>query len=232
MFDGKIIDLSQEIYQGMAVYPGHLKGRSSGPICPTRKARQRQLGTGFSYGTRGIMFCDHGQPTSIPSATCRGIPTAGRQDPAGDDHTSAICLDVSDIPQKTQFGRAKIENSGWNLDIRKGDTILFHMTPSTTGITERPVHDRLPGTNRTGKDGIHHRPGDREFRRRFLEPRHVVRQDVPLPFGLRGEEGHAHREPVQPGQGGGQTVHLHRPSPQRSGSGHGSPLRAVAILPE
>jgi kynurenine formamidase len=25
MFDGKIIDLSQEIYQGMPVYPGHLK---------------------------------------------------------------------------------------------------------------------------------------------------------------------------------------------------------------
>ena len=25
MFKGKIIDLSQEIYQGMPVYPGHLK---------------------------------------------------------------------------------------------------------------------------------------------------------------------------------------------------------------
>ncbi len=62
MFEGKLIDLSQEIYQGMPVYPGHLK-----TVVWTHMSHeecQRQLGTGFSYETRGIMFCDHG-PTHI-----------------------------------------------------------------------------------------------------------------------------------------------------------------------
>ena len=62
MFNGKIVDLSQEIYQGMPVYPGHLK-----TVVWTHMSHeecQRMLGTGFSYETRGIMFCDHG-PTHI-----------------------------------------------------------------------------------------------------------------------------------------------------------------------
>ena len=62
MLTGKIIDLSQKIYQGMPVYPGHLK-----TVIWTHLSHEecrRQLGTGFSYETRGIMLCDHG-PTHI-----------------------------------------------------------------------------------------------------------------------------------------------------------------------
>jgi len=61
MLTGKIIDLSQEIYQGMPVYPGHLK-----TVIWTHLSHEecrRQLGTGFSYETRGIMLCDHGPLT-------------------------------------------------------------------------------------------------------------------------------------------------------------------------
>jgi len=57
-FKGRIIDLSQEIYQGMPVYPGHLK-----TVIWTHMSHeecQRALGTGFSCETRRIMFCDHG----------------------------------------------------------------------------------------------------------------------------------------------------------------------------
>ncbi len=125
---GKIIDLSQEIYQGMPVYPGHLK-----TVIWTHASHEevkRQLGTGFSYETRGIMLCDHG-PTHIDSVShlCTD-PDAPPVDKIPLEHciTSAICLDVSDIPRKAQFGRAKIEAElkKWNLEIRKGDTILFY----------------------------------------------------------------------------------------------------------
>jgi kynurenine formamidase len=61
---GRIIDLTQELYQGMPVYPGHLK-----TVIWTHASHEevgRQLGTGFSYETRGIMLCDHG-PTHIDS---------------------------------------------------------------------------------------------------------------------------------------------------------------------
>jgi kynurenine formamidase len=125
---GKIIDLSQEIYQGMPVYPGHLK-----TVIWTHASHdevRRQLGTGFSYETRGIMFCDHG-PTHIDSVShlCTD-PDAPPIDKFPLEYciTSAICLDVSDIPLRTQFGRAKIEAElkKWNLGIRKGDTVLFY----------------------------------------------------------------------------------------------------------
>ena len=56
MFKGKLIDLTQEIYQGMPVYPGHLK-----TVIWTHMSHEecrRMLGTGFSYETRGILLCD------------------------------------------------------------------------------------------------------------------------------------------------------------------------------
>jgi kynurenine formamidase len=127
-FKGRIIDLSQEIYQGMPVYPGHLK-----TVVWTHMSHeecQRALGTGFSYETRGIMFCDHG-PTHIDAVShLSRKPDAPPVDKIPLEYciTSAICLDVSDIPQKKQFGRAKIEQelNRWKLRINKGDTVLFH----------------------------------------------------------------------------------------------------------
>ncbi|MCE5206830.1 MAG: cyclase family protein, partial [Chloroflexi bacterium] len=128
MFKDKIIDLSQEIYQGMPVYPGHLK-----TVVWTHLSHdecKRQLGTGFSYETRGIMFCDHG-PTHIDAVShLSRDPKAESIDQLALDKciTSAICLNVSDIPQKTQFGKKKIEDElkKCGLTIRKGDTVLFY----------------------------------------------------------------------------------------------------------
>ncbi len=128
MLKGKFIDLSQPIYQGMPVYPGHLK-----TVIWTHASHeevQAQLGTGFSYETRGILFCDHG-PTHIDSVShLSRDPKAPAVDeiPLENCVTSAICLDVSQVPRKTQFGRKKIEEElrKWNLTIQKGDTILFY----------------------------------------------------------------------------------------------------------
>ena len=61
-FEGTFIDLCQEIYTGMPVYPGHLK-----TIIFTHASHEevkRAIGTGFSYQTSGILMCDHG-PTHI-----------------------------------------------------------------------------------------------------------------------------------------------------------------------
>lgn len=66
MLGGRIIDLSQEIYTGMPVYPGHLKTVIWTHL--SHEERQRQLGTDFSYETRGILICDHG-PTHIDSVS-------------------------------------------------------------------------------------------------------------------------------------------------------------------
>jgi kynurenine formamidase len=131
---GRIIDLSQEIYTGMPVYPGHAKTVIWEHM--SHEESGRTIGTGFSYRSSGIMMCDHG-PTHI-DAICHLSPEPDA--PCVDDIplesciTSAICLDVSDVPPQTQFGPEKIQSelARWGLDIRPGDTVLFY-----TGIYDR-----------------------------------------------------------------------------------------------
>ncbi|MEW6666746.1 MAG: cyclase family protein [Thermodesulfobacteriota bacterium] len=131
---GRIIDLSQEIYTGMPVYPGHAKTVIWEHM--SHEESGRTIGTGFSYQTSGIMFCDHG-PTHIdPVFHFSRDPKAESVDeiPLERCITSAVCLDVSDVPVQTQFGADKIkaELNRWQLDIRRGDTVLFY-----TGHFER-----------------------------------------------------------------------------------------------
>jgi kynurenine formamidase len=125
---GKVIDLSQEIYTGMPVYPGHAKTVIWEHM--SHEESGRMIGTGFSYRASGIMMCDHG-PTHIDSVSHLSTnPDAPSVDEIPLEHciTSAICIDVSDVPVQTQFGPEKIEAElkRWNLDIRKGDTLLFY----------------------------------------------------------------------------------------------------------
>jgi kynurenine formamidase len=132
--EGTFVDLSQEIYTGMPVYPGHLK-----TVIFTHASHEevkRAIGTGFSYQTSGILMCDHG-PTHIdPVSHFSRDPDAPSVDEIPLEHcvTSAICLDVSDVPRESQFGADKIaaELQRWNLEIHPGDTVLFY-----TGHYER-----------------------------------------------------------------------------------------------
>jgi kynurenine formamidase len=125
---GKMIDLSQEIYTGMPVYPGHAKTVIWEHM--SHDESRRVIGTGFSYRSSGIMMCDHG-PTHIDSISHLSTdPDAPSVDEIPLPHcvTSAICIDVSDVPVQTQFGPEKIESAlkRSNLDIRSGDTVLFY----------------------------------------------------------------------------------------------------------
>jgi kynurenine formamidase len=156
MLEGKIIDLSQEIYQGMPVYPGHLK-----TVVWTHMSHeecQRQLGTDFSYETRGIMLCDHG-PTHIDSVShLSRDPDAESIDQLdlGKCITSAICLDVSDIPLKTQFGVEKIQSEldRWGLDIEEGDTVLFHTSHYSRYYGKPEYMTDYPGLTRDATEFI------------------------------------------------------------------------------
>ncbi len=156
MFDGRIIDLSQEIYTGMPVYPGHMKTVVWTHL--SHEECQRQLGTDFSYETRGILICDHG-PTHIDSVShLSRDPDAESVDRLALQKciTSAVCVDVSDIPLKTQFGREKIELElkKHGLDIRPGDTVLFY-TAHYDRYYGQPVYmTDYPGLNREATEYI------------------------------------------------------------------------------
>jgi kynurenine formamidase len=124
----KIIDLSQEIYTGMPVYPGHAKTVIWEHM--SHEESRRNIGTGFSYQCSGIMMCDHG-PTHIDSVShLTTDPDVPSVDEIPLEHciTPAICLDVSDTPVQSQFGADKIkaELKRRKLEIRRGDTVLFY----------------------------------------------------------------------------------------------------------
>lgn len=155
-FKGTIIDLTQEIYQGMPVYPGHLKTVIWTHL--SHEECQRQLGTEASYETRGIMLCDHG-PTHIDSVShLSRDPSAPSVDeiPPVDFITSGICLDVSDIPQKTQFGRKKIEDElkRWKLNIQRRDTILFYTAQYDRYYGKPAYMTDYPGLDREATEFI------------------------------------------------------------------------------
>src|SRR4051794_25646689 len=91
----ELIDLSQEIYQGMPVYPGHLKTVIWQHASHEETARNFE--GGFSFVSSGIMLCDHG-PTHVDAIAHldprEGAPTIDAM--ALDTfYGEATCLDVS-----------------------------------------------------------------------------------------------------------------------------------------
>ncbi|MCB2190487.1 MAG: cyclase family protein [Deltaproteobacteria bacterium] len=112
----------------MPVYPGHLKTVVWTHL--SHEECQRNLGTGFSYETRGLLLCDHG-PTHIDSVShLSRDPEAESIDQLSLDKciTEALCIDVSDVARKSQFGADKIkaELDKQGQSIQPGDTLLFY----------------------------------------------------------------------------------------------------------
>src|ERR1039458_9461502 len=104
------------------------------------------------------MFCDHG-PTHIDAVShLSRNPDAPPVDKIPLEYciTSGICLDVSDIPQKKQFGRAKIEQElkRWKLGIEKGDTVLFHTGHFSRYYGKPEYMTDYPGLDREGTEFI------------------------------------------------------------------------------
>src|SRR3954467_9324368 len=100
----ELIDLAQEIYQGMPVYPGHLK------TVIWQHASHEETGRnfegGFSFVSSGLLMCDHG-PThdeavahldprgGVPARGPRDGPRAMDARPPDTFYGEAACLDVS-----------------------------------------------------------------------------------------------------------------------------------------
>ncbi|MGI9557571.1 MAG: cyclase family protein [Solirubrobacterales bacterium] len=130
----KLVDISQPIYGGMPVYPGHL-----GTVVFEHHSHEDTLGkfeSDLSYGTKGIIVSDHG-PTHVDSFS--------HFDPADDaphiDEMSlelfygeGTCIDISSTPAQEYVDAAgmdaALEASGGEL--QEGDVLLIH-----TGNFER-----------------------------------------------------------------------------------------------
>ncbi|MGI6485291.1 MAG: cyclase family protein [Tepidanaerobacteraceae bacterium] len=124
----KIIDLSQEIYQGMSVYPGHVKTLIWEHH--THQETLKTIGTGFSYATRGLLLSDHG-PTHVDALNHidpREDAESIDQLPLELFYTEGVCLDVSFVKPLEYITKkdleVALEKSG--QEIKRGDTVLLY----------------------------------------------------------------------------------------------------------
>jgi kynurenine formamidase len=97
----RLVDLSQEIYQGMQVYPGHLKTVIFEHT--SHEESGRAFEGGFSYRANGLIFSEHG-PTHVDAlAHLDPRPGAPSIEAMALDtfYGPGICLDVSEVPART-----------------------------------------------------------------------------------------------------------------------------------
>ena len=135
----RLIDLSQEIYQGMKVYPGHLKTVIWEHH--THEETVKNFEGGFSYQSRGLLMSDHG-PTHVDALShLDPRPDAPTIDKMSLDlfYGEATCIDVSHFEPRTYITDSDIdtaiEKSG--ADVRKGDILLFYTALSTSYTVQR-----------------------------------------------------------------------------------------------
>lgn len=124
----RLVDLSQEIYEGMRVYPGHLKTVTFQHA--THDETSPRFESEFSFQTNGILLNDNG-PTHVDSFShFDPSPDAPSIEQMSLDlfYGPAVCLDVSEIPPQTDITAAHLddalEKSGHSLE--PGDICLFY----------------------------------------------------------------------------------------------------------
>lgn len=134
-----VIDLSQDIYETMMVYPGHLKTVQFQHAY--HHETEVNFTSEFSFQTTGLMLNDNG-PTHVDSFSHLDpdpdAPTIDQM-PLDLFFGSGICLDVSEVAPRTDISAADCESAlaASGQELRAGDVLLFH-----TGTWERYVGTR------------------------------------------------------------------------------------------
>jgi kynurenine formamidase len=124
----RIIDLSQPIFEGMKVYPGHLKTVTFQHV--THEETAPRFEGGFSFQTWGFMLNDNG-PTHVDSFShldpAPGAETIDQM-PLDLFHGPAVCVDVSSVPEQTDITPEHIEAGlqAAGLEVREGDMCFFY----------------------------------------------------------------------------------------------------------
>jgi kynurenine formamidase len=136
----RLVDLSQDIYEGMKVYPGHLKTVTFQHV--THEETAPRFEGGFSFQTWGFMLNDNG-PTHVDSFShLDPDPSAPTIDQMSLDlfYGEAMCVDVSDIAPQTDISPRQIEDAlaTADLELRRGEMLFFYTA----------TFDRFKGTSR------------------------------------------------------------------------------------
>jgi kynurenine formamidase len=129
----RIVDLSQEIYTGMMVYPGHLKTVLFDHVSHAETAPR--FDSGFSFQTKGFLLNDNG-PTHVDSFShLDPDPSAQTIDemPLELFYGDALCVDVTGAESRTDIPVSRVEQSlaDAGQGVRTGDILLFYTGTAT-----------------------------------------------------------------------------------------------------
>lgn len=152
----KLLDLSQDIYEGMMVYPGHLKTVLFDHA--THEETVARFEGGFSFQTKGVMLNDNG-PTHVDSFShLDPNPDAPTIDAMPLDlfYGPAVCLDVSDVPAKTDITAEHLDEaeSRSRAKVAEGDVLLLHTGTWNRHAGRREYLSEFPGLGASGGEWI------------------------------------------------------------------------------
>jgi kynurenine formamidase len=224
----QVVDLSQEIYQGMPVYAGHLK--TVVWQHHTFEDTAPNFDSGFAYQSLGLMLCDHG-PTHVDALShldpSPDAPTIDAM-PLDTFHGVGTCLDVSGPGAREYIGADALEAAAAAGDLRDGDVLLLR-----TGVADRFGGTReytteYPGLDQTAADWLRDRRV-KIFGVDTPSPDNPIDRTYPVHLMCRAE-GITHYENLANlGAVAGRRFTFYG-FPLRIRGGHGSPVRAVAFL--
>jgi kynurenine formamidase len=228
----ELIDLSQEIYQGMPVYPGHLKTVIW--THATHEETARSFEGGFSFVSSGLLMSDHG-PTHVDAIAHLdprdGAPTVDVM-PLDTFYGPATCVDVSHkAPHEYVSGdelTAAEEAAG--VRVEPGMILLIR-----TGTVDRlggtaEYTSQYPGLDESAAGWLRDR-GVKAFGVDSPSPDNPISKTYPVHMMCRAE-GMTHFENLANlGRVVGRRFTFIG-FPLRIRAGTGSPVRAVAVLDE
>lgn len=226
----RIIDLSQPIYQGMFVYPAHLKTVVFRHA--THDETWPRFEGGFSFQTLGFMLNDNG-PTHVDSFShLDPDPSAQSIDEMSLElfFGSATCLDVSHVGPGTDIAcehlDAALDSSG--VELNPGDILLLRTgAADRVGGTPQYLTD-FPGLGASGSDWLVRREV-KTFVVDSPTPDNPTSMSYPCHMMCRREH-ITHYENLASLTEVTNRRFIFVGFPLRIRGGHGGPTRAVALL--
>jgi kynurenine formamidase len=226
----RIIDLSQEIYEGMPVYAGHLETKvwqhhTFADTAPN-------FDSDFAFQSLGITLCDHG-PTHVDALSHLDprpdAPTIDRMalDQFCGDGT---CLDVTGVAPREYITAEHLERALQEspAELRQGDVLLLRTGAADQFAGTPDYPKRYPGLDQSAADWLRDRK-PKVFGVDSPSPDNPADRIYPAHLFSRAS-GITHYENLANlGEVAGRRF-LFVGFPLRIRGGHGSPVRAVAFL--
>ena len=152
----QIIDLSQDIYEGMKVYPGHLKTVQFEHA--THEETAPRFEGGFSFQTTGFILNDNG-PTHVDSFShLDPAPGAETIDQMSLDlfYGPAVCLDVTGFAPQTDITADDLDRieAESPVQVQRGDIVLFHTATWNRYVGDKRYLTDFPGLGESAAEWI------------------------------------------------------------------------------